>query len=300
MSPVILVVDDDPNVIELIGVILSELGRVRFATSGEQALALCRQTPPDLMLLDSQLGGLGTLDGLQVLQQLQTDPLLADLPVIMVTSHDEEALEVAALDHGAVDFIAKPVRAATLLARVRTQLKVRSLTRELRDMATRDGLTGVANRRAFDQALQREWRQAQRQRGTLALLMLDVDFFKRYNDALGHPAGDACLQALARLLGALARRPGDLAARYGGEEFVLLLPGTDRLGAWQRAELLCRQVEQLALPHPDSAVAPHVTLSIGLACLQVGEGMLPEQLLQAADQALYSAKQQGRARICGA
>ncbi|MEY4752589.1 MAG: hypothetical protein RJA44_264, partial [Pseudomonadota bacterium] len=170
----------------------------------------------------------------------------------------------------------------------------------LREMATRDGLTGVANRRAFDQALQREWRQAQRQQGALALLMIDVDFFKRYNDALGHPAGDACLQALARLLAQLARRSGDLAARYGGEEFALLLPGTDQVGAQQRAELLCQQLAQLALPHPDSDVGPQVTVSIGLAWLRVGEGMVPEQLVQAADQALYTAKQQGRARICGA
>lgn len=294
-NPLILVVDDDPSVIEVVGNILSGQARVRFATSGEQALNLCRQVGPDLVLLDSQLG---TLDGLQVLQRLQADPLLADIPVIIVTSHDEEALEVAALEQGAVDFITKPVRAATLLARVRTQLKMRSLTRELREMATRDGLTGVANRRAFDLALQREWRVAQRQHSPLALLMMDVDFFKRYNDSLGHLAGDACLQAVAGVLHDLGRRPADLSARYGGEEFVLLLPGTDLDGARRQARQVLDHIEALALPHPDSAVSDRVTVSIGVACLRELDGKAPEQLIEAADRALYAAKQQGRARVC--
>jgi diguanylate cyclase (GGDEF)-like protein len=298
-KPLLLLVDDDPAMIQIMGRILSPLADIRFATSGKDALRLARETPFELMLLDAQLGD---MEGLQVLQTLQADPLLAELPVIFVTSHDEEALEVAVLQHGAVDFIAKPVRAAPLMARVQTQLKIRRLTRELRQIATQDGLTGVANRRAFDQALAREWRLAERARQPLSLLMVDVDFFKRYNDHYGHQAGDECLKQLAKLLQTLSQRPGDLAARYGGEEFVLLLSDASWQGAEHVAQRLLQAVQALHLPHATSELG-YVTVSVGLAC-QEPEAINPdlgcETLLHRADMALYEAKKNGRARVCRA
>jgi diguanylate cyclase (GGDEF)-like protein len=277
------------------GGFLSELAEVRFATSGQQALALCRQNPPDLMLLDAQLG---EMDGLQVLQQLQASAQLAEVAVIFVTSHGEEALEVAALDQGAVDYVTKPVRAATLRARVRTHLKLHRLTRELRAMASQDGLTGVGNRRAFDQALEHEWRLARRQGSTVSLLMVDVDYFKRFNDRYGHIAGDECLRAVAAAMRQLCRRPGDLVARYGGEEFAMLLPNTEATGAQRMAAQVLQKVAQLDIANPDSDVAPHVTVSIGWVSEKVGADTLPGALLHKADAALYQAKSQGRARAC--
>src|SRR5664280_2921064 len=161
----------------------------------------------------------------------KAEPALADVPVIFVTSHSEAAFEVAGFEMGAADFIAKPVSAPLVLARVKTQLRVKRMGDELRRIATTDGLTGVANRRRFDESLEREWRRARRSGDPLALLMIDIDHFKLFNDRYGHPAGDACLRSVAQALVGASLRPADLVARYGGEEFVVLLPKTPRAGA---------------------------------------------------------------------
>lgn len=294
--PMLLLVDDDPLVIHLMGRILSSMADVRFATTLDDAWRLIRDTTPDLILLDAQLG---STSGLQLLADLQGTPALRDIPVILVTSHDEETLEVAALEQGAVDFITKPVRAAPLLVRVRTHLDNRRLTRQLRQMAAQDGLTGVSNRRAFDEAMDRAWRQVQRTGGTLSLLMLDVDCFKAYNDHHGHQAGDDCLRRVAQALQSLVQRPGDLLARYGGEEFVMLLPGTPAEGAAHLAERALAAVSALDIAHGHSSAAPHVTVSIGVANVeQPVHGDSASRLVEAADLALYDAKRQGRARLC--
>jgi diguanylate cyclase (GGDEF)-like protein len=182
------------------------------------------------------------------------------------------------------------------MARVQTQLKVRQLTHELREMATHDGLTGVANRRAFDQGYAQAWRLARRTGQSMALLMVDVDHFKRYNDHYGHQAGDVCLQRVAAQLTRFCQRPGDIVARYGGEEFVLMLPDTDRAGAMHVAQSLLASMQELGLAHAASDVASFVTVSIGVASTEALDSPLPERLLQAADRALYVAKNSGRAR----
>src|SRR5450631_2127981 len=179
MTDNILLVDDDPGTIQLLGHILSGTGTVRFATSGEDALRLARELVPDLMLLDAEMPG---MSGFQVMAALKADPALADVPVIFVTSHCEAAFEVAGFEMGAADFIAKPVSAPLVLARVKTQLRVKRLSDELRRVAITDALTGVANRRRFDDALEREWSRARRCGEALALLMIDIDHFKRFND----------------------------------------------------------------------------------------------------------------------
>jgi diguanylate cyclase (GGDEF)-like protein len=294
----LFLVDDDPVAIHVMGHVLSPLADIRFATSGADALRLMAEAPPDLVLLDAQLGD---MDGLQVLGHMRADSALADVAVIFVTSHDEEALEVAVLEHGAVDFIAKPVRAAPLLARVRTHLEMRKLTAELRRIATQDGLTGVANRRAFDEALDRACRMAHRLGAPLSLLMVDVDCFKSYNDHHGHQAGDACLRQVAQVLPRLCQRPGDLAARYGGEEFALLLPDTRTAGALHLAHRLLDAVETLRIPHGFSLARAHVTVSVGVACLtSVALQGSAKQLVHMADHALYAAKHNGRAQACTA
>lgn len=162
--------------------------------------------------------------------------------------------------------------------------------------ASEDQLTGLPNRRHFNEALLREWDRSSRTRKPLALLFLDVDFFKRYNDSLGHLAGDDCLAAIARAIRSALKRPADLAARYGGEEFVVLLPETEAEGAMEVAQRVLEAIDARAIPHPDSAVAPHVTASIGVAVL-VPEGNRPQRLVDAADAALYEAKGLGRHRI---
>lgn len=165
-------------------------------------------------------------------------------------------------------------------------------------LAAADGLTGLANRRRFDQRLHEEWQRAQRDRYPLSVLMVDVDFFKHYNDHYGHQQGDECLRRLAGVLARQARRPADLVARYGGEEFVLLLPETAAGGALEVAEQLRQEVVALALPHAASTVAAIVTVSVGVASLVPGPELASDRLVAAADQALYAAKHAGRNRAC--
>jgi diguanylate cyclase (GGDEF)-like protein/PAS domain S-box-containing protein len=168
---------------------------------------------------------------------------------------------------------------------------------ELERLATRDGLTSVANRRCFDQTLNIEWRRATRESRTLSLLMIDVDYFKYYNDSYGHQGGDECLRRVAAAMSSVVMRSSDAVARYGGEEFVILLPATDPEGACLVAERIRAAVEKLAMPHAKSEVADHVTVSIGVASIIVTTEGLPTQLIGFADEALYRAKHEGRNRV---
>jgi len=306
-----LIVDDDPTSIQLMGRILSGLATLRFATNGADAVRLVHESPPDLILLDAELPG---MSGFKVLDALKADVNLSDVPVIFVTGHTETPFEVSALEMGAADFIAKPVRAALLLARVKTHLRMKRMADELRRTATTDGLTGVANRRHFDDMLEREWWRSCRSRDPLALLLVDVDHFKLYNDRYGHPKGDICLQNVAQALTRNLRRSADLVARYGGEEFGVILPQTMRGGAEHMAQRMLDAVASLGIPHAASDTAPIVSVSIGVACFddsnaesskaatdakfRDSEGMRSTEadLLLAADKALYCAKNAGRAR----
>jgi diguanylate cyclase (GGDEF)-like protein len=181
-----------------------------------------------------------------------------------------------------------------------TETQLREVNEELLRMAATDGLTGIANRRAFDDYLEREWKRMIREKSPLSLILCDIDFFKNYNDRYGHIQGDACLKAVAQaLLGCLVR-PGDFPARYGGEEFVLVLPDTPLAGALHVAEQIQAAIRKLALPHETSAVSPFVTLSLGVAQADPLPGAEIDDLLAKADEALYGAKRQGRNRIVAA
>jgi diguanylate cyclase (GGDEF)-like protein len=186
-------------------------------------------------------------------------------------------------------------RAAELEFQVRTRTtELQAANQRLAGLATLDALTGLANRRLLEEALEREVRRASRNRREISVVMVDVDYFKRYNDSLGHVGGDECLRRVAMALRAVAARPGDLVARYGGEEFALLLPETTAQRALEMAEALCRSIGKLALPHPSSPAAPHVTVSAGVAGMVPEAGSEPAALIAAADAALYQAKQRGR------
>jgi diguanylate cyclase (GGDEF)-like protein len=168
---------------------------------------------------------------------------------------------------------------------------------ELQSLASADGLTGVANRRALDQGLEQEWRRAVRGGAPLSLLLVDVDVFKAYNDRYGHAAGDDCLRGIASTLATAARRAGDLVARYGGEEFAVVVPGCSDENARRLAERLRSRIADLALPHDASDVAPHVTISVGAATAMPGPGIAAADLVRIADEALYEAKRAGRNRV---
>jgi diguanylate cyclase (GGDEF)-like protein len=311
MNDQVLIVDDDPGTIVLLSRILAGVAQLRFATCGADALLLARACPPDLVLLDAQMP---VMDGFEVCKAMRADPLLANVAVIFVTAHHEPGFEVSGFELGAVDFITKPVTAALVLARDKAQLRVKHLGDELRRIATIDELTGVANRRRFDELLQREWQRARRSGDPLSLLMIDVDHFKCFNDRHGHPAGDRCLRAVAQALASACSRPADLVARYGGEEFAVLLPQTPRIGAEHMAQGVLEAVAALAIVPGDPNDGDRLSVSVGASTSRMQStptGLLVDcpageheaaatdachDLVHAADVALYCAKHAGRAR----
>jgi diguanylate cyclase (GGDEF)-like protein len=252
---------------------------------------------PDVILLDAMMPD---MDGYAVLQALRASAVTRDIPVIFVTALKTPEDETRALDAGAADFITKPVNASVVRARVRTQLTVKRQSDALRRLTLTDGLTGVANRRSFDETLANEWRRCARAQVPLAIVMVDIDEFKNYNDAYGHQAGDACLRQVAQAMLRSAGRPQDLVARYGGEEFAILLPQEDVRGAEGVARKLLDEVSLLSIPHARSKVAPWVSVSMGLAAIIPGDSVEPAQLIGRADELLYQAKQAGRNRYCAA
>ena len=178
-----------------------------------------------------------------------------------------------------------------------TNRDLRSLNEELRRISLSDGLTGIANRRYFDEFLEREWQRAKREKASLALVMVDIDFFKAYNDTYGHIAGDDCLKLIASMLEAMPKRASDIVARYGGEELAVVLPETDEQGAEIVAEKVRAGVEKLGIEHKQSSISKYVTVSVGVAVIIPEQETLPSAIIAAADQALYQAKREGRNRI---
>ncbi|GAA3705644.1 diguanylate cyclase [Oceanisphaera sediminis] len=291
----ILVVDDQPVNIRVLYEVFRGEFEVLMATSGEQALTVCQEQRPDIILLDVVMPG---ISGHEVCRRLKANPDTRDIPIIFVTSQREEAEEARGFEMGAVDFITKPVNPVIVSARVRTHLALKLQSDLLRSIAMIDGLTKVANRRKFDEALAISWRACLREGRPLSLVLLDLDCFKQYNDRYGHQQGDNCLIAVAGALGHGLRRPHDLLARYGGEEFVCILPGTDVQGAMQRAEVMRKAVRALELEHQHSTAGLLVSISLGIATLIPDNDFSPESLLAAADKQLYRAKQEGRDRVC--
>lgn len=292
--PRLLVVDDQPINIQVLYRTFGADHQVFMATSGAQALQVAQQQLPDLILLDLELGD---IDGFEVCLRLQQDKLTAGIPVIFVTSHSSEAAETRGLQVGAVDFISKPVNPAIVRARVRTHLTLKQQADQLRQYAFIDGLTGLHNRRALDERLEAELRHSMRSENALSVLLIDVDYFKKYNDLYGHLMGDEALRQVSAALKACMLRPVDLAARYGGEEFACLLPETPLEGAVLVAERLRQQVALLAIPHAASDVSPWLSISIGVAAKPGRPGMQAKELLALADEALYDAKRSGRDRV---
>ena len=304
MEPDVLIVGDDPETIQVLARNLGGLGKLRFAADSQTAQRSAREALPDLMLLDAETRD---LNGSQVCDVIRRDPALAEIAMIIIAP---EASDVATLEQGVADFIAKPISEPLLIARVKTQLRIKQLTDELRQISTIDSLTQLANRRRFDETVVTEWRRMMREGQPVSLLFVDVDHFSLYNDRHGRAAGDACLQTLARTLKGAIRRPADLAARIAGAQFALLLPHTPYEGAKLVAQRASMAIHSAGIPHGASPTAAHVTVSTGLAfyddssaawrsrfSADTYERATAEHLLRAAEQALAAAKDAGRARV---
>ncbi|WHS63113.1 diguanylate cyclase [Pseudomonas sp. G2-4] len=293
--PKLLIVDDQPTNIRVLHELFREDCDVFMATSGEQAISVCQAQLPDLILLDVVMEG---MDGHEVCRRLKVDPTTQDIPIIFITAQQQESDEVLGLELGAVDFISKPINTTIVRARVRAHLTLKLQSDLLRSMALIDGLTGVANRRKFNEEILADWRLCFREQKPLSLILVDVDFFKRYNDRYGHQAGDDCLKSVAQTLSATVRRPYDLVARYGGEEFACVLPNTVLSGAVEIAERMQERVRTLGIEHSASDVDRVLTISLGVATLTPTGELGFEALIEAADKQLYEAKNAGRARVC--
>lgn len=293
-KPRVLVVDDDTTAVKLLFQLLQSECELYFALRAVDALPRAAELKPDLIVLDVVMD---QLDGYEICTALKADPQLCDIPVVFITSHFDASDEARGFSCGAVDFIHKPINPTVTLARIRTQLKLKQQADLLRRLSMIDGLTGLANRRHFDVQLQAEWRRCLRLKRPLMLAILDIDWFKQYNDCYGHLAGDDCIRTVARLLRQSCGRPADLAARYGGEEFVLLLPETEHAGAMYILTDLLAQLDAQSLPHARSSYGV-VSVSVGLCGGVPTDASSPMQLLAQADQLLYRAKQQGRKQIC--
>mgnify|MGYP000926557871 FL=1 len=291
----ILIVDDTPINIRMLSELLMDEHEILFATNGEDGLKRALHERPDLILLDIMMPG---MDGYEVCRRLKDDPVTRDIPVIFVTALGQEADETKGLALGAIDYITKPISAPIIKARVHNHLKLKRYQDMLASQALLDGLTGIPNRRRFDESLQVEWHRAQRTGGEISLLMIDIDHFKRYNDTYGHLAGDDCLSSVARAMAGVIHRGGDLLVRYGGEEFACILAETGQNGAGRVAEKIIAAVNGLQIPHADSPVAPYVTVSIGGCTTQPADSSDHDQLVACADRNLYRAKQAGRNRAC--
>ena len=309
--PRVLIVEDDVQQIHQLSHLLGDLADLHFALRGAEALQMAPQGRYDLVLLDAHLPD---MNGLDVCVRLKCQEPTADLPIVFITSRTDSQFQVDGFEHGAADFISKPIVPAILRARVKTQLRLKELADQLRRSALEDPLTGAANRRAFEQHFKRELALAHRQHTPLALVLADIDHFKAYNDLLGHPEGDVCLQAVCRVLQTCCNRPSDVVARVGGEEFALLLPGSSLEGALSVAQHVLQACAEAALPHPGSPLG-HVSLSLGASAFELrnqgadagspAAGRSPahehdlngwqQQLMACADRALYRAKSQGRA-----
>ena len=293
----ILLVDDAPTNIQMLNETLKDGYHLFFATSGRDALRIASESIPDLILLDVIMP---EMDGYEVCRKLKTDPILRNVPIIFITAMNQQEDEAIGLELGAVDYITKPFNPTIVRLRIRNQIELKRQRDLLARLSHLDGLTGIPNRRALDEALEREWRRGTRSLKPLSLLMMDIDHFKSYNDSCGHLAGDDCLRDVAQSLKVPLGRAADFVGRYGGEEFLAILPETDEAGAMTVAREILGGVANLAIPHPASPLGEVVTASIGIATAIANRDHQHTWLLQEADKALYQAKQAGRNRIIAA
>lgn len=229
-----------PVTVRLLYELLHTDNECHFASTGTQALELVATENVDLVLLDIMLPD---TDGYTVCRQLKKNPQTTTIPVIFISAKVDTDDEVRGLKEGAVDYITKPISAPKILARIRTQLELKRYRDLLEDLSNIDGLTGVANRRRFDTVLAHEWSRCMRSRSQLSLIIIDIDFFKEYNDFYGHIAGDACIKQIAQTLRRALPRKTDLLARYGGDEFACILPETNAAGAANVSKQLHTSVE---------------------------------------------------------
>ena len=313
----VMLIDDQPIVAEAVKRALASAPDIDFhyCTDPEQALHAVIDTRATVILQDLVMPG---IDGLTLVQRYRSRRETRDIPIIVLSTKEEPQIKSAAFAAGANDYLVKLPDAIELIARIRyhsrsymnlqqrdeayralrqSQQQLLETNLELQRLTHSDGLTGLSNRRYFDEYLGAEWRRAVRERRSIGMLMIDVDHFKSYNDTYGHVAGDDVLKRVANVLSQVGAGAADLPARFGGEEFAVILPGTTPVGMRMMAEKARLLIEKLGVEHTGSSTAQWLTVSVGVAILEPQEGQPPTMLIEAADAALYRAKRDGRNRV---
>jgi diguanylate cyclase (GGDEF)-like protein len=293
----VLLVDDVPKNLQILGTTLkSEDLTVAFATNGKKAIEYIQKKLPDLILLDIMMP---EMDGYEVCKHLKEDPKTMHISIIFITAMSDADDEYRGFELGGADYITKPFNPKLVRARVESQLRLKRKTDLLEKLSSIDGLTEIPNRRRFDEIMANEWARAKRAQSNITLILIDIDFFKQYNDHYGHAAGDKCLQKVSKTLNNSVKRPADFVARYGGEEFVVILPEIDHASALMMANKLKDNIMQLTIPHEASQVSEYVTISLGLATTVPQDNQGQSNLLETADKYLYDAKSSGRNQVKG-
>jgi diguanylate cyclase (GGDEF)-like protein len=302
------VVDDSRTQLDWLVQVLLRVGyEVITAATGREAVVKARTQSPDLVLLDMILPD---MDGLEVLRLIKARPDDQFIPVIILSVKSDLDSKVTGLRIGADDFLAKPFAEAEILARCAAMLRIKTLQdqlratqRKLEEQSITDGLTGLKNRRLFDERLDEEFRRAQRYSDPVSLIMVDLDHFKQVNDRFGHQMGDVVLREAAACIRASIRDP-DICARYGGEEFAVILPKTHLSGALAVAERIWRELgnkiyhQEVTEGGRAKPVEVRITASVGLAFYPSKDITSAALLVKFADEALYQAKHSGRNTIC--
>ncbi|QNM91810.1 GGDEF domain-containing response regulator [Aliarcobacter cryaerophilus] len=291
-KPTILVVDDMTTTLLLIHDLLKDTYEVKIAKSGTKALEILESPNDiDLILLDIEMPD---INGYDVCRKIKNNETIKNIPIIFITGRTSQEDEEYGLNLGAIDYITKPFNKAIVKLRIKNYLDLKIKNDMLEKLSMYDGLTNIRNRRFFDETFEKTFNEIKRDKKSLAVLMIDIDFFKPYNDNYGHGQGDETLRKVAKALEKTIKRASDFVARYGGEEFVILLKDINKDGVEAVANNLLNAVRELKITHEFSKIENYVTISIGASFYNSNSDITKLELLLKADETLYSVKNSGR------
>lgn len=291
-KPTILVVDDMTTTLLLLHDLLKDTYEVKIAKSGTKALEILESPNDiDLILLDIEMPD---INGYDVCKRIKNNETIKNIPIIFITGRTSQEDEEYGLNLGAIDYITKPFNKAIVKLRIKNYLNLKIKNDMLEKLSMYDGLTNIRNRRFFDETFEKTFNEIKRDKKSLAVLMIDIDFFKPYNDNYGHGQGDETLRKVAKALEKTIKRPSDFVARYGGEEFVILLKDINKDGVEAVANNLLNAVRELKITHEFSKIENYVTISIGASFYNSSSDVTKLELLLKADETLYNVKNSGR------
>lgn len=291
-KPTILVVDDMTTTLLLLHDLLKDTYEVKIAKSGTKALEILESPNDiDLILLDIEMPD---INGYDVCKRIKNNETIKNIPIIFITGRTSQEDEEYGLNLGAIDYITKPFNKAIVKLRIKNYLNLKIKNDMLEKLSMYDGLTNIRNRRFFDETFEKTFSEIKRDKKSLAVLMIDIDFFKPYNDNYGHGQGDETLRKVAKALEKTIKRASDFVARYGGEEFVILLKDIKKDGVEAVANNLLNAVRELKITHEFSKIENYVTISIGASFYNSNSDITKLELLLKADEALYNVKNSGR------